>query len=75
MLRNNTRKEEKELNELTSATFGISKAAGAPRNLEGHIAPEPDAIACLLLSSPLRDPISRMSVVTADGPNMFGVFL
>ena len=63
------------MNELTSATFGISKAAGAPRNLEGHMAPEPDAIACLLLSSPLRDPISRISVVTADGPNMFGVFL
>lgn len=54
-----------------SATLGISKAAGSPRNLEGHMPPEPDAITCLLLSSALRVPMSRISVVTADGPNMF----
>lgn len=51
-----------------SETLGKSKAAGSPRNLEGQ-----SPMACFLLSSALRVPMSRMSLVTADGPNMIAI--
>ena len=64
---------ESLLYKLTSATFGMSKAAGSPRNFDGQSAPVPMAepIACLLSSSALRVPRSRISVDTVVGPNMF----
>lgn len=49
----------------------MSKAAGCPKNFAGQSDPVPETIACFLLSSAWRVPISKISVVTAVGPNIF----